>query len=31
MQRGQLRREADQGIDEEDLLEFLGPIAAGQQ
>ena len=31
MQRGELRRQADQRIDEENLLEFLRPIAAGHQ
>ena len=31
VQHGQLRRQADQRIDEEYLLEFLRPIAAGDQ
>ena len=31
MQRGELRRQADQRIDEENLLEFLRPVAAGHQ
>ena len=31
VQRRQLRRKTDQGIDEEDLLEFLRTIAARQQ
>ena len=31
MQHRQLRRQTDQRIDEENLLEFLRPIAAGDQ